>query len=242
MKIIIPLQRSGSTWVYKYMHQHNMLYHNAEKISPSEFLGPGFHKRIHSLKTVDNDQKAYWEEFRNRHDIDFSSIDEKIDFLIDKKRCGKNYSLKVIPSQIKLHTELFNNFIKDYDIITLVRKNMWQCCLSRLIQEVTNWQYTHDRNDGTRKNLFEQIKNKIVLKNFENKISETFDNLTFINKLTNANKLYYEDLSDDFLYEFFNIPRNQNIHNFNKLNIDYESCIENIDEIREEYKKYVWCV
>ena len=242
MKIIISLQRSGSAWVYKYMHQHNVLYHNAEKISPSEFLGSGFYKRIHSLKTIDDHQKANWKAFRNKYDIDFSSLEEKINFLIDKKRCGKNYSLKVIPSQIKLHTELFNNFVKDYDIITLVRKNMWQCCLSRLIQEGTNWQYTHDRNDGTKKILLEQIKNKIVLKNFENKISETFDNLTFINNLTNANKLYYENLSDDFLYKFFNIPEDQHIHNFNKFDIDYESLIENIDEIRKEYEKYVWRV
>ena len=63
MKILVSLQRSGSTWVYKHMHAHNVLYHKAENASPHEFCGPGFHKRIESLRT-DEEQKLYWKELR----------------------------------------------------------------------------------------------------------------------------------------------------------------------------------
>ena len=239
MKILVSLQRSGSTWVYKYMHQHNVLYHNAEMISPSEFFGPGFHNRIATLKTVDGDQKKYWKKFRKECDIDLSSIDEKINFIVDQHCSGIKYSLKIIPNQIIYHTEIFKDHIRNYDVITLTRRDMWQCCLSRLVQDVTHWQYTHDRNDGVRNILFEQLKNKIIIKNFEDKIKVTFDNLSYIKNLNSKYNLYYEDLTDDFLYDFFDLPKNMHIHNFNKFDIDYESLIENIDEVRQVYDKYV---
>jgi hypothetical protein len=241
MKILVSLQRSGSTWVYKHMHAHNVLYHKAENASPHEFFGPGFHKRIKSLRT-DEEQKLYWKELRNKcKNIDLSSTTDKMKFILEEKSDNRHYSIKIIPSQVRDYEESFLNVCDGYDIITLVRRDMWQCCLSALIQDATGWIYTHDRSDGTEKNLLKSIKNKIILDNYKTRIKTTFRNLDFIENIKTHSKykLYYEDLSAEFLIDYFGLTNKKYIHNFVKFDIDYESFIENLDEVKEEYEKYI---
>jgi len=215
MKVLVTFPRSGSSWVKKYIDNHNAEYNNI--IPLGDHFGDAIMKR------------------------DSRTCIQTIDWLNSERNLNKEYSIKYFTyhQPIINHIQWWKSFYSSSEIIYLERKNTWRMFLSYLMQEQSRWS-KHNARSQEDINKFSSIKPFLPSRTSV----EIWCNRYNIHKTIDISKidhtLYYEDLTDEFLRDFFKIPSKRKVKNYIPYsNIDYEDYILNIDEIREIYNKCI---
>lgn len=241
VKLLLTLPRSGSHWVQSYLHLHNIKFNNVSEYNLQEFFKLNL-AQPQQFAYKSNKAKEEFQKILLESNIDgSSSVTEKMKFIWSEQDKNRHYSICVMVHQVFLDIgaeKLFNHITRNYDIVTLVRKDLWKACLSELIQKNTEWNHSHHiTGKYHKKNLLEKIKNKITIKNYHNEIINYMLCSLILNNINTPYKLYYEDLSDEFLAEYFHAGKDKKIHKYHKFNINYEKYVKNINEIKEFFNK-----
>ena len=211
MKVLITFPRSGSSWVKKYIDNHNSLYNSIVPLG--DYFGDAIMKR------------------------DNRTCLQTIDWLNSERALSREYSIKYFTyhQPIINHTDWWNSFYSSSEIIYLERKNTWRMFLSYLMQEHSKWT-KHNARSEEDVSSFSSIKPFMATKDSVEIWCNRYNTHKLINIPRIDSRLYYEDLTDEFLRDFFKIPQQKKVKNYIPYStINYEDYILNIDEIREIY-------
>lgn len=206
---LVSHPRFGTTWMARYIHRYNLDNGMSEPFrgAPSlEFLNDRFYD-VCKL---------------NNFDVPNFTWEEKVQFLEDERVKGIEHCYKVHAYSIK-DVEWFNEFYKDWNVIKLDRKDLWRAFLSYQVMSSLQWDPFACHNQTI-------IENKINM--FEiplEKIDYWFKDYITLEKIKGV-KIYYEDLNDDQLIGMFG--KTQPLQ---KITMDYEVYVKNLDEIRTEF-------
>lgn len=217
--VLMSSPRSGSEWVFRYMTAVNYKNGYLTRLSSNFF-------NVSSEEVLD---KALI--LRNMiHDNDYPV------FRFHPRK------------SIQVHDHHIFSILKDYNIIMLSRKDRWRACLSCLIQWQTQWAFAH-HFDKNSKNKWDRLsKHKIhISPDFFWYMYYQLRQHDYLETVKDkAYKFfYYEDLSDKKLKEAFPVELTKEeeekyeeylLYPFSDANLNYEECIENIDDVREAYE------
>ena len=209
-KLLIASPRSGSTWfIQSYLKQ------------PSNYIGEYFNK-----------DWFYWIKRRNHkhllalfEKLEEDSLQSKIKFLELEMQQGREYCIKLFPSQIYTwedHREWLYKFYENKNVYYLERKNKWEQFLSYMYQQKTGWNIPNPKTN----NINEVKKQKVSINKDEVEKWLDINNRDMslnISKFKNIEKYYYEDM--DLSTEYVKMS------NY----LDYEMLIENA-------KEYKWMI
>ena len=153
------------------------------------------------------------------------SVEDKMYFLQTERDRGQEYSVKYFTYHAPVKTKWFTTFYKDDTIIKLTRRDVYGAYLSYLTQYVTGWKYHNAKSPNDLTIYNEECKDLNI---DQRAIDEWFNRYrTFIN---------FKDYDQEMTYEDF-VPTDSSVNSTIKYNIDYESRINNISHVKEEYKR-----
>jgi len=186
-KILLTLARSGSSWVQQYITEHNKKYFQMNYLQ-DQFGGVEFFNK-ENIK-FDN--------------LSFISLEDKINFLESERLAGREYSIKVFLDQIENYHDWFFNFYKDWEIIKLTRRELFNQFIS----------YTCHTPE------FHDLFFKELVTGQKGFIKDFLKWQDLLNLVQTDSHLVYEDLTDEFLSSYFKVSINYNFIS-HKSNIDY---------------------
>jgi hypothetical protein len=204
MKVLISSPRAGSTWFYQHIQDYNLTLPNVKTTGVDEFLNPDLYTHL--------------------------TLQEKINWLIDEKEKGINYTFKhhinYLKKEIDYYELWFKDFYKKNEIIVLKRRNIWKWFLSFLVQDFVGWKHAAIDKDDNDDKVLNTIKDDWVECNYEKSLKQFFEIKSQLDTVT-GDIVFYEDIS---------LPYSD----YKKLSdiVDYESFFQNIDFIRREFLKY----
>lgn len=153
------------------------------------------------------------------------SVEDKMYFLQTERDRGQEYSVKYFTYHAPVKTKWFTTFYKDDTIIKLTRRDVYGAYLSYLTQYATGWKY-HNAKIKDDLNTYDNVCNDLYIT--QESIDEWFYRYeTF---------LTFNDYDQEIIYEDF-IPNDSSVNSTIKYNIDYESRINNITYVKDEYKR-----
>ena len=149
----------------------------------------------------------------------------KMHFLQAERERGQEYSVKYFTYHQPVLTKWFTTFYKDDTIIKLTRRDVYGAYLSYLTQYATGWQYHNAKTPNDLAIYNTECRDLIIN---QKSIDEWFTRYTtFVN---------FKDYDQEIIYEDF-IPDNSSVKSTIKYNIDYESRIDNISYVKDEYNR-----
>lgn len=204
MKVLISAPRTGSSYVYEHIDITNLKDPTVRKPHP----------------------KA---EFLNRDIMPETSLAEKINFLIQEKEKGINYTFKhhinyLMTPDYDYYNNWFKDFYKEDEILVLKRRDIWKWALSFMWQELADWKTAGIVDPSTARII--NINTNVDLKKSLDQFFDIKDQLDTVE----GNIIFYEDLNFPF-------------SKFHKLSniINYEEKMQqagiNLQEIGEYYEK-----
>lgn len=199
MQVLLSAPRAGSSYAYEIIHDHNLTLPNVKYIGVEEYLDPNQHSHL--------------------------SLEQKIQFLIQEKQKGINYTFKHHINYLHHYYDTwFKEFYKDDEVIILKRKDTWKWFLSFLFQDFNNWSTATVKlnNKWYTVDIEKNWKDYDYLKSLE----QFFEIVVQLNTCK-GNVIFYEDL-------------NHTSKKYKKLSslINYESYFPNIIEIKQKFKEY----
>lgn len=209
-KLLIASARSGSTWfIQSYLKQ------------PNNYIGEYFNK-----------DWFYWIKRRNHkhllnmfEKLEGDNLKSKIKFLESEMKEGREYCIKLFPSQIYTwedHREWLYKFYENKNVYYLQRKNRWEQFLSYVYQQKTEWSNPNPKTSD----IHNIKKQKITIDKADVEKWLDINNRDMsldISKFKNIEKYYYEDMNLSTEYVKM------------RSYLDYEVLIENI-------KEYKWMI
>lgn len=209
---LVSHPRFGTTWLAQYIRKYN-LDHGLQdpfKFAPSlEFLNERFHEVCKM----------------NDYEVPDLSWDEKVALLEMKREIGIECCYKVHAYNIK-DKVWFNEFYKDWTVIKLDRKDLLRAFLSYQVMSSINWDPFACHNE---ERILAQIQPFTIN---PKKIDWWFGDYIQQEEI-NGIKIYYEDLTDDMLIGMFGQKWERHT---NKIHMDYEPYVENLDQIKAEFR------
>ena len=256
--ILLTQHRSGSAYVYDFMNEHNFIYNKMEPLGEFFFkygipislpdklmympLSPltqdGFHKNsdVWELKQLHNvSENINSEEFNH---LEF--IKKKLKLL--KEYNSSDYTIKLMASDWYLYTDFFKNellpFFENYTFIILHR-NLWDTFISWEVQQNIEWSNPHGKSD-TDTSITEILKPfKISLNSVLEIINKNEKAQELYRDVKNSYKcvdMYYEELSDSYLNNFFELKDGPKTQSTWPLKTDYRPYIINYNDLWETFK------
>jgi hypothetical protein len=204
MKVLISSPRTGSTCFYQHIQDYNLTLPNVKTTGVDEFLNPDLYTHL--------------------------TLDAKINWLIDEKTRGIEYTFKHHINYLTRNVDYYETWFKDFykldEVIVLKRKNTWKWFLSFLFQDFVGWKHAAIVKDDDNDKVLNNIKSNWVDYNYEQSLKQFFEIKSQLDKVKGT-IIFYEDL---------NLPYSD----YKKLSniVDYESFFPNLDIIRSEFLKY----
>lgn len=225
--ILLYTPRSGSHWVLRYMRKYNEENFNFFYIDHPQHGGELFNKTLTYLeKRIYNTEKNTLIVNRKRS---VDSWDKKVSFLTKERKKGVNYSYKTKIEDIQ-DIDWFREFYKDYDIIKLKRRNLWNQFVSYVIQDHNNWNHSYKP----------KYYNSFLVD--EKRITQWLNtHKKYDNIILETEILYYELLTDEVLSRRFQINLHEDTETTAKLvnhrKQSYQNIILNYDKTKECFYK-----
>jgi hypothetical protein len=234
--------RAGTTWVNSYVQKHNVLHKDCNVafltnskdriwVSSNEFLHSGVLPKSHKPRKVHRRYGFYITLKPTIRINELLTRDEKISFLEQERLAGLEYTYKHRVEFVHDIADWHKDFYKDWHVIKLKRRSLWDQFVSFMVQDKTGWAHgeTVDIKFDISKNDITQF-----ILNHHN-VWEPFDDFY-------DEQLMYEDLNDDLLKEMFEISNPYHISKdvMNKSVMkarrdNYRNNINNYDEEKENF-------
>lgn len=205
MKVLISSPRTGSTCFYQHIQDYNLTLSNVKTTEVDEFLNPDLYTHL--------------------------TLAEKINWLIDERAKGTEYTFKHHINYLKHDVDYYETWFKDFykadEVIVLKRKDTWKWFLSFLFQDFVGWKHAAIIKSDDNDTVLNNIKYNWINYNYEQSLKQFFKIKSQLDKVTGT-IIFYEDL---------NLPYSD----YKKLSniVDYESFFPNIHTIRGKFLKYV---
>jgi hypothetical protein len=203
MKVLISSPRAGSTYYYQFIEEHNLTLSGVKVTGVDEFLNPDLYSHL--------------------------TLDEKINWLIEERNKGINYTFKhhinYLKKDIDYYESWFKDFYKNDEIIVLLRKDTWAWFLSFLFQDCVNWKYAAISSNIDTSKLIKKIDSLSIEYDYKKTLKQFFEIKSQLDTVE-GNIVYYEDLN-------FNNSR------FKKLSsiVEYSNFFNNISNIKIDFDK-----
>jgi hypothetical protein len=150
---------------------------------------------------------------------------EKITFLETERAKGQEYSIKYFTYHEPVLLGWTKEFYKKHTVIKLIREDVYGAFLSYITQYQTGWKYHNAKSPNDLTIYNKECKDLNI---DQRAIDEWFNRYrTFIN---------FKDYDQEMIYEDF-VPNDSSVSSTIKYNIDYESRINNISHVKEEYQR-----
>ena len=204
---LISLHKSGSTWVFSYIHK---VYRARGITMPPSNLYNEFFTNEERFKDISNDNKiALLEQLRT----------------FDLELAHKAH----IPEIIDIWP-WFKEFYKDHDVLVLKRRHIWSHYLNILffhcVKEVAGnvpTKVTNALDEDILKSAI--IENNIEFKHHDNILTNFTKDIRFLNdvvieELDKAQVIFIEDIGRDWLEERFRVTLKNTVTPFKTLNFE----------------------
>ena len=204
---LISLHKSGSTWVFSYIHK---VYRARGITMPPSNLYNEFFTNEERFKDISNDNKiALLEQLRT----------------FDLELAHKAH----IPEIIDIWP-WFKEFYKDHDVLVLKRRHIWSHYLNILffhcVKEVAGnvpTKVTNALDEDILKSAI--IENNIEFKHHDNILTNFTKHIRFLNdvvieELDKAQVIFIEDIGRDWLEERFRVTLKNTVTPFKTLNFE----------------------
>lgn len=205
MKVLISSPRTGSTFFYQHIQDYNLTLPDIKTTGVDEFLNPDLYTHL--------------------------TVDEKINWLIDERAKGIEYTFKHHINYLKRDIDYYETWFKDFyksdEVIVLKRKDTWKWFLSFLFQDFVDWKHAAINKDVEVDTVLNKIKSDWNTYNYKKSLNQFFEIKSQLDNVTGT-IIFYEDL--DLPYS-----------DYKKLSsiIDYESFFPDIHAIRNEFLTYL---
>lgn len=187
-------------------------------ISSAESYGPEFFTGYSKDFTCYDSNSNITKKLNFKKNI----LHNKIQFLINERKYGKEYCYKPKTNHIFYINDWFAEFYKDWHVIQIKRKNLWDHFVSWIVQDRNDWNHKYN------------YKKPIVIKNLD--IDKFLVLLSYNINIYN-DVWFYEDLTIDFLQDYFEIILEDDTNKILARRFTYKTIIKNYNEAKLVFDK-----
>jgi hypothetical protein len=217
--VVVGHQRTGTTYLMDYVRAQSNF--NKVKFTNEFFLDRNY-------LSLNGDWNTLKIETPTK-----KQIERKFNYFEILKEENMCHPFKVIPYKIILdgYEKRLYDLLNGFKLLTIER-NPFDTFLSWVYQNKTNWIHSHKHiNEDLKleKNSFD-----VDILNINYYLKRYEIEKKFISKLNLFHTFKYEELTEENLKIFFNI---KNASKKIPMDIDYRSCIKNIDFVEKKFKE-----